>query len=116
MSSSSSAPKAAPKAASSTPKASAFPDGLVIFYASVSGTQKTKKDTQSLQWLLEKKRYDFQLIDVARNEIARGLMTKKSKTRVLPQLFVSGHFIGTFDEVQAMEEEEKLDELLSDLL
>ena len=73
----------------------AFNDGIVLCYASVSGTQKTKKDTQALKWLLEKKNYDFTQIDVARDEVTRGIMRKKSNgQKALPQLFVNGKYIG----------------------
>lgn len=67
---------------------------VVLYYASVSGTAKTKKDTQSLRWLLEKKSCAFDEVDVARDPMARGMIKKKSGTAQLPQLYVDGKYIG----------------------
>ena len=67
---------------------------VVLYYASVSGTAKTKKDTQSLRWLLEKKSCAFDEVDVARDPMARGTIKKNSGTAALPQLYVNGKYIG----------------------
>ena len=67
---------------------------VVLYYASVSGTAKTKKDTQNLRWLLEKKNCAFDEVDIARDPIARGMIRKKSGTAAIPQLYVDGKYIG----------------------
>lgn len=67
---------------------------VVLYYASVSGTAKTKKDTQSLRWLLEKKGVAFEEVDVARNPVALGTIRQKSGKNTIPQLFVDGKYIG----------------------
>jgi glutaredoxin-related protein len=105
---------------------------VVVYYASVSATAKTKKDTQNLKWLLEKKDVAFEMVDVARDPVARGTIKKKSGKNTLPQLYVDGKYVGVsiehhsnfktrankltdlqgYDEIQEFEEQDLLDDVL----
>merc|ERR1711976_235393 len=85
---------------------------VVIYYASVSGTAKTKKDTQNLRWLLDKKSCAYDQVDVAVDPVARGMIKKKSGHAKLPQLYVDGKYVGGYDECQQFEEEDLLDDYL----
>ena len=67
---------------------------IVVYFTSVSSSTKTKKDQQSVEWLLEAKNVDFEKVDVARNQKAGEQMRKKSGKRTLPQVFINGEYVG----------------------
>jgi glutaredoxin 3 len=75
-----------------------------IYTSSVTGMPKVKKDQQSLKFLLEKKKVPYIEKDVATDSAARDEMKAGSGKTELPQLFVNGVFIGTYDEVLDLEE------------
>eukprot|EP01115_Flamella_aegyptia_P003174 TRINITY_DN1517_c1_g2_i1.p1 TRINITY_DN1517_c1_g2~~TRINITY_DN1517_c1_g2_i1.p1 ORF type:complete len:103 (-),score=31.43 TRINITY_DN1517_c1_g2_i1:231-512(-) len=88
-------------------------DGIVVFVASVSQNTKIKKDCQSVKWLLEKKNYDYEEIDICRSPLARGFMRKGSGKKTAPQVFVNGEYVGDYEKLMELEEDDKLDEVLS---
>lgn len=69
-------------------------DGVVMYYTSVSGSAKSKKDTQNLRWLLEKKSVAFDEVDVAVKPLALGFIKKMSGKATTPQLYVNGKYVG----------------------
>ncbi|WP_189829049.1 glutaredoxin [Streptomyces subrutilus] len=77
---------------------------VVIYTSSATGLLKVKKDQTSLKFLLDKKKVPYTEEDVASNISARAEMKAGSGKTDLPQLFVDGRFIGTYDEVVDLEE------------
>jgi glutaredoxin len=67
---------------------------IVVYFTSVSSSTKTKKDQQSVEWLLEAKNVDFEKVDVSRDLKAGEAMRKKSGKRTLPQVFINGEYVG----------------------
>jgi glutaredoxin 3 len=64
--------------------------------------------------LLSRKGVDFREIDITENEDLRQEMTKRSQGRTtLPQIFIGSTHIGGCEELYALEDEGKLDPLLS---
>jgi len=85
----------------------------VEFYTtSATGFLKTKKDIQSMRFLLEAKKIQYTEYDVASDAEKLAAMREASGVKILPQLFVNGKFVGTWDVVEDLEETEKLDDIL----
>jgi len=85
---------------------------VVLYYVSVSSSVKIKKDQQNLEWLLEKKGIPYKKVDVATNIAEREKMRQASGVKTVPQLFVNGKYIGNYDDVQDLEEQDKLEKIL----
>ncbi|MCX4502183.1 glutaredoxin [Streptomyces anulatus] len=77
---------------------------VVIYTSSATGMLKVKKDQASLKFLLEKKKVGHVEKDVATDSDARAEMKVASGRTDLPQLFVDGAFIGTYDHACELEE------------
>jgi len=85
---------------------------VVIVTSSVSGSMKIKKDIASLKNMLASKNAPYVEIDASIDAEKRDELRKISGVTTLPQCFINGEYIGDFDKVQELEEQEKLDELL----
>lgn len=88
---------------------------IIVFYTTTSGSAKTKNDFYALQRLFESKkvhlRADFvpwTAVDLLTRD-DREAIFKKAGTRTLPITIVDDVSIGTYDEIQQMEENGKLD-------
>ncbi len=63
--------------------------------------------------LLKKKGVEFENIDVMFDNAKRAEMTERSGGgRTVPQIFIDGEPIGGFDELNALDQEGRLDDLL----
>lgn len=62
--------------------------------------------------LLEKKGASYQEIRVDEDANARQEMMQKSGRRTVPQIFINDESIGGFDDLHALDQAGKLDELL----
>jgi len=64
--------------------------------------------------LLDAKGVDYTEIDVTGDDAARmALVEKSGGRRTVPQIFINGQPMGGYDDIQALENEGKLDTLLS---
>lgn len=63
--------------------------------------------------LLKHKGIAFQEVDVGGDDALRDRMVRESGRRTVPQIFINGQPIGGFDELCALDQEGKLDELLA---
>jgi glutaredoxin 3 len=63
--------------------------------------------------LLQRKGVAFEEIDVGSNPELREEMRKKSGRHTVPQIFIHGQAIGGCDDLYALEQTGKLDELLA---
>ena len=62
--------------------------------------------------LLDRKRVPYKEIDVANDDEARERLTAQTGIRTVPQIFIGDECVGGSDDLHALEEEGKLDELL----
>ena len=63
--------------------------------------------------LLRRKNIQFTEYNIAKDEVKREEMFKKSNgAKTIPQIFVGEHHVGGNDELQALEREGKLNSLL----
>merc|ERR1711879_41551 len=84
-----------------------------LFITTATASLPVKKDQQSLIFLLDTKRVKYDCFDVASDEAKRVEMHQRSGQRKLPQLFVDGKYIGSYDEALMLEEEGQLAPLLN---
>jgi glutaredoxin 3 len=64
--------------------------------------------------LLDAKDVDFEEIDVTGDDEARmALVAKAGGRRTVPQIFINGQSIGGYDDLRALEETGKLDQMLA---
>lgn len=63
--------------------------------------------------LLRHKGIGFEEVDVGADDALREQMVRESGRRTVPQIFINGSPIGGFDELRALDEEGKLDQLLA---
>ncbi|MEO8604618.1 MAG: glutaredoxin 3 [bacterium] len=64
--------------------------------------------------LLDRKGVAYREIDVSADADKRAEMIKASGRRTVPQIFIAEQSIGGFDELYELEQEGRLDQLLSD--
>ena len=63
--------------------------------------------------LLKRKNIQFTEYNIAKDEVKRKEMFKKSNgAKTIPQIFIGEHHVGGNDELQALESEGKLNSLL----
>ncbi|MFF9647320.1 glutaredoxin [Kitasatospora aureofaciens] len=77
---------------------------VVIYTSSATGLLKVKKDQTLLKSLLDKKKVSYIEKDVAADSDVHAEMKAGSGKKDLPQLFVDGAFIGTYDDALELEE------------
>lgn len=63
--------------------------------------------------LLKHKGIAFQEVDVGADDVLRDKMVLESGRRTVPQIFINGAAIGGFDELRALDQDGKLDQLLA---
>lgn len=65
--------------------------------------------------LLDAKDVDFEEIDVTGDDEARiALVAKAGGRRTVPQIFINGQSIGGYDDLRALEESGRLDQMLAE--
>jgi len=62
--------------------------------------------------LLEGKNVTFKEVNVSSDQAALDEIVKKTGHQTVPQVFVDGRFIGGFQELQALDQSGKLDQIL----
>jgi glutaredoxin 3 len=62
--------------------------------------------------LLDKKGVQYTEINVDAEPGLREEMINKTKRRTVPQIYIGDYHVGGFDELYALDQEEKLDDLL----
>jgi len=62
--------------------------------------------------LLDKKGVSYTEINVDGNSELREDMMRKTNRRTVPQIYIGDFHVGGFDELYALEQQKKLDELL----
>ena len=67
---------------------------------------------QAAKALLKKLKLEFNKILIDNNPSVKEQMIKLSKRKTVPQIFFGNRHIGGYDEVRALEKENKLQELL----
>jgi len=85
---------------------------VVLYYTSTTPYLQVKKAAQSIRFLLNSKRVKFEEHDVFYDEERKSELRQKAGNNKLPALFINGKLIGGADELQALEESEKLTGLL----
>jgi len=83
-----------------------------VFLSLATSSTKIKKDIQSLKFLLDKKGVKYLEYDVGTNAAKKEEAFAKSGTKVLPQLFIDGKYIGDYEAAQLLEETGDLNPLL----
>lgn len=63
--------------------------------------------------LLDAKGVEYQTIAVDFDSAKRQEMMQRSGRRTVPQIFIGDHHVGGFDDLNALESADKLDELLA---
>jgi len=82
---------------------------VVLYYSSATSSLSVKKDTQSLKFLLEKKKAHYEEVDLAQmQKEERDKIYHSANSNTIPLLFVDGNYVGDYETLQNLEEEEKL--------
>jgi glutaredoxin 3 len=63
--------------------------------------------------LLDRKQVPYQEIDVANDDETRARISEQTGMRTVPQIFIGDECVGGSDDLHALEEEGKLDSLLT---
>lgn len=77
---------------------------IQIYYSSVPGSIKVRKDTTRAQDILSIKKIPFELVDVSQGDTDKAYMQEKSGKNVLPQIFVDGEYKGLCEELDEANE------------
>eukprot|EP01092_Planopodium_desertum_P014100 TRINITY_DN6_c0_g1_i2.p1 TRINITY_DN6_c0_g1~~TRINITY_DN6_c0_g1_i2.p1 ORF type:complete len:105 (-),score=35.84 TRINITY_DN6_c0_g1_i2:99-413(-) len=85
---------------------------IVILTTSVSASTKTKKDISSVKTMLESKNAPYIEIDASVDVDGRKKWQAISGVKTLPQVFINNKYVGDWEKLQGLEEEEALDALL----
>jgi len=85
---------------------------IILYWSSATASLQIKKDIQSIRLLLAARRVKWEEYDVCYDDARRKEMKEKSSKNTLPQLYINDNYIGSFNELQQLEEEEKLIKLL----
>ncbi|PRP89551.1 glutaredoxin, GrxC family protein [Planoprotostelium fungivorum] len=84
----------------------------IVYYSSATSDLAVKKRQQSLQFLLDKKKRQYTMEDLAQMEKPqRDELYAKANVRIIPMVFHNGKYIGGQDELQMAEEDEIFDSL-----
>lgn len=83
-----------------------------LFWSSATFSLAIKKEQQQLIMLLDSKKVTYEAYDIASDKEKREEMFARSESKKPPQLFVDGKFIGSYEEVQYLEEVGELSKLL----
>jgi len=84
--------------------------GKIVIYSSATGGTIVQKNTEALSNMLKAKKANAALVylDVDKTD-QQKVWTKSNTKGVYPLLFIDDNFIGTWETVQEMNEEETLD-------
>ncbi len=63
--------------------------------------------------LLDKKGVNYTEINVESKPGLREKMMQKTKRRTVPQIYIGDYHVGGFDELYALDQQQKLDDLLT---
>ncbi len=63
--------------------------------------------------LLDRKGAKYSEINVDGNPELREAMMQKTKRRTVPQIYIGDYHVGGFDDLQALDRQQKLDPLLA---
>jgi glutaredoxin 3 len=85
---------------------------VVALTSSLAVTRKMKSDCNRLIELLNSKGLNFEHVDLALDDRCRDLIKYSGSTVILPQVFINGKYIGSFDTVQELEDDGTLDVML----
>eukprot|EP00005_Dracoamoeba_jomungandri_P004274 CAMPEP_0174259662 /NCGR_PEP_ID=MMETSP0439-20130205/8467_1 /TAXON_ID=0 /ORGANISM="Stereomyxa ramosa, Strain Chinc5" /LENGTH=134 /DNA_ID=CAMNT_0015343645 /DNA_START=41 /DNA_END=442 /DNA_ORIENTATION=+ len=83
-----------------------------LFVSSTPFGLKMKKDIQSLKFLLDAKKVEYEEFDVVKMPDKKEEMRERSGKGTLPQLYINGNFIGGYEEAADLEEDGELHTLL----
>eukprot|EP00743_Colponemidia_sp_Colp-15_P008344 GILK01009062.1.p1 GENE.GILK01009062.1~~GILK01009062.1.p1 ORF type:complete len:113 (+),score=21.04 GILK01009062.1:46-339(+) len=84
-----------------------------LFISTLMSTSKQQADTRRMESILEAKRVEFEVINLAMTPERREEMVRLSGIKVVPQLFIGDEFIGNGDTVQELEDAGLLDQKLT---
>ena len=62
--------------------------------------------------LFKSKKVSFKEINISKDPKALDEVKKRAQHQTVPQIFINGKFLGGYDEVKALDDEGKLDQLL----
>ncbi len=75
-----------------------------IYYSSVPGNIKVRKDTTRVQDILSARKVEFELVDVTQDN-NKNWMKEQSGKSDLPQIFVDGKFVGLAEGLEEANED-----------
>jgi len=87
---------------------------IVVYYSSATSDLGVKKNQQSLDFLLEEKKITYEKVDLAQMEKPdRDALYAKAGTHVIPMVFKDDKYVGDYNQLQQLEEDELLDRTLN---
>ncbi|XP_060908221.1 SH3 domain-binding glutamic acid-rich-like protein 3 [Labrus mixtus] len=87
---------------------------LQVFYASVSGNMKMRKNQDRIFSVLDSKSIEYEKVDITQGSDAKDLMREKAgdPTALAPQICNGGNYCGDIDAFENAVENEQLEEFL----
>jgi len=86
---------------------------ITIYTSSATSDLTVKKNQQSARDLLDKKKVQYEEKDLATIEKAeRDKVYADAATKKIPLIFVNGKYLGDYETIQDMEEDQQLDKAL----
>jgi len=86
---------------------------ITIYTSSATSDLTVKKNQQSARDLLDKKKVQYEEKDLATIEKAeRDKVYADAGTKKIPLIFVNGNYLGDYEKIQDMEEDQQLDKAL----
>ncbi|GMH42921.1 hypothetical protein BSKO_10843 [Bryopsis sp. KO-2023] len=86
---------------------------IVLYSTSVPLTLKLKNDIDSIKFLLEVRKLDFEEVDLAVDTERKEEMMGISGIKTLPQLMVNGKFVGDAQAIQELQDFNELTPVLT---
>jgi len=85
----------------------------VVYYSSATSDLTVKKHQTSLKNLLDNKKTQYEERDLAQmDKTTRDQVYANAGSKVIPLVFVNDKYVGDYEALQGLEEDEKLDEVL----
>ena len=85
---------------------------VVVLTSSLAVTRKMKCDCKKLLDLLGSKKIKYEHADLALEDQYQDLVKFSGSSLILPQVFINGKYIGSYDTVQELEDDGALDVML----
>jgi len=87
---------------------------ITVYYSSATSDLTVKKHQTSLKNLLDsKKEKKYTEVDLAQLQKGpRDEVYAKAGSKAIPLVFVNDKYVGTYEDIQTLEEDEKLDSVL----